>query len=416
MYGAHLPTPRQLLVPVMLVLLVGWCLAVGAGPASASHVSCGDTITADTTLDSDLDCSDLSGAPALTIGADGVRLDLNGHTVSSACEVDCAGTAVIDDRAGYDSVRILDGTIRPNGAGAGVVLVGVDASALEGLTIAGFPRPRGQPGVGILLSDSGRNGLGNSTITGGDPALLLSGSDRNQISRTSIDGGIDIHIGDGIGLEDGSDHNHVVDSRVNGEGIGIGISRRGGFELDSSMAPSVGNSVTRSSVGGYFGCILGFRAHRSVISHNSLDESRGRSSQMTSSDETVIRHNEVGAGLEIAGDRNRVAHNDISIFSWGFVVLQGDANRIRKNRVRGGIEDGIAVASAASNTLVAGNRVTGAFDDGIDVDAPGTIIRANTAIDNGDLGIEAVAGVIDGGGNKASGNGNPAQCTNIFCR
>jgi hypothetical protein len=39
----------------------------------------------------------------------------------------------------------------------------------------------------------------------------------------------------------------------------------------------------------------------------------------------------------------------------------------------------------------------------------------NTANRNHDLGIEAVPGVIDGGGNKASGNGNPAQCLNVVC-
>jgi uncharacterized membrane protein len=32
------------------------------------------------------------------------------------------------------------------------------------------------------------------------------------------------------------------------------------------------------------------------------------------------------------------------------------------------------------------------------------------------FGIEAVPGVTDGGGNKASGNGNPLQCLNVFCR
>ena len=32
-----------------------------------------------------------------------------------------------------------------------------------------------------------------------------------------------------------------------------------------------------------------------------------------------------------------------------------------------------------------------------------------------DLGIEAVFGVIDGGGNRARGNGDPRQCVNIFC-
>jgi hypothetical protein len=39
----------------------------------------------------------------------------------------------------------------------------------------------------------------------------------------------------------------------------------------------------------------------------------------------------------------------------------------------------------------------------------------NIANQNQDLGIEAVPGVIDGGGNRAAGNGNPLQCTNVLC-
>jgi large repetitive protein len=375
-------------------------LALVPGQARADHVSCGDVITEDTTLDSDLDCGDLSGAFGLTIGADGVTLDLNGHTVSSACETDCAGTAVIDDRGGYDGVRVLDGTIRPNGVAAGVALVDADTSALEGLTIAGFPRPMGQAGVGILLSNSHRNELDSSTIGGGDPALLLSASDRNEISRSSVDGGIAIRQGDGIRLADGSDHNRIVDSLAVGDGTGIVIW------------DSVGNRVTRSRVGG----IVGRGAHRNVISRNTLLETffPGLAIDMASSDENVIRRNEARDGLWISGDRNRVEHNDVSART-GISVPRGVANLVRKNNVRGGYGDGIAVASAATNTLVQGNLVTGASDDGIDVDAPGTIIRANIATNNGDLGIEAVAGVIDGGGNRASGNGNLLQCTNVAC-
>jgi hypothetical protein len=42
-------------------------------------------------------------------------------------------------------------------------------------------------------------------------------------------------------------------------------------------------------------------------------------------------------------------------------------------------------------------------------------VTANVANDNADLGIEAVPGVKDGGGNQASGNGNPAQCVGVVC-
>jgi large repetitive protein len=390
---------------VIFALAVAGLMAFGANAATASHVSCGDTITADTTLDSDLDCGDLSGASsALTIGAHRVTLDLNGHTISTGCESDCEATVVIDDRAGYDGVRVLDGTIRPNGVAAGVALMNVDASALEGLTVAGFPRPMFQPGVGILLSNSHRNELDSSTISGGDPALLLSASDDNEISRSTLDGGIAVHLGDGIRLADGSDHNRIVNSLAGGDGRGIVIS------------DSVGNTVTRSRLAGILGGIVGRGAHRNVISRNTLEETflSGLVIDMASSDENVIERNEAQSELQVSGDRNRVERNDVSA-RIGISVPGGDANLVRKNKVSGGSE-GIAVGFAATNTLVQGNLATRAADDGIDVDAPGTIIRTNAAINNGDLGIEAVAGVIDGGGNRASGNGNALQCLNVVCK
>jgi predicted transcriptional regulator len=61
------------------------------------------------------------------------------------------------------------------------------------------------------------------------------------------------------------------------------------------------------------------------------------------------------------------------------------------------------------------NVAIGAGDDGLDVDNAATTVTRNLAVHNGDLGIEAVPGVTDGGGNKANANGNPAQCTNVSC-
>ena len=67
------------------------------------------------------------------------------------------------------------------------------------------------------------------------------------------------------------------------------------------------------------------------------------------------------------------------------------------------------------NTLVARNFVSFAGDDGIDVNSASTTISGNLAVRNHDLGIEAVAGVTDGGGNKAFANGDPRECTNVAC-
>jgi hypothetical protein len=89
------------------------------------------------------------------------------------------------------------------------------------------------------------------------------------------------------------------------------------------------------------------------------------------------------------------------------------------NNIRSAGADGISVgldtADLVPNTRIEGNRVSRSVDDGIDVARAGTFIAANRADHNGDLGISAPLEVIDGGGNHAFGNGNPAQCTNIAC-
>ena len=73
------------------------------------------------------------------------------------------------------------------------------------------------------------------------------------------------------------------------------------------------------------------------------------------------------------------------------------------------------VESTAVDTLLERNIATGAGDDGIDVRNAATTLSRNLALDNADLGIEAVPGVTDGGGNRANANGNAAQCTNVAC-
>jgi hypothetical protein len=98
-------------------------------------------------------------------------------------------------------------------------------------------------------------------------------------------------------------------------------------------------------------------------------------------------------------------------------------NVIMANWVRGageGIALGPETGGVVLRTLVAGNRVSHSIDDGIQALGPSTgltttTIRDNFSRQNGNLGINAISGVIDGGGNRASGNGNPLQCVNVSC-
>jgi hypothetical protein len=55
------------------------------------------------------------------------------------------------------------------------------------------------------------------------------------------------------------------------------------------------------------------------------------------------------------------------------------------------------------------------LDDGINITAPDTVLANNHADRNADLGIQAVPGTADRGGNTAHTNGNPLQCVEVAC-
>lgn len=81
--------------------------------------------------------------------------------------------------------------------------------------------------------------------------------------------------------------------------------------------------------------------------------------------------------------------------------------------------DGVLVEAYSVNTTglaLERNVARHNADDGMDIDIPGVAVAKNRALRNRDLGIEAVPGTIDGGGNKAKDNGDPAQCTNVACK
>ena len=77
----------RLIGPGLLTLLTVVTLLVSGSQALANHVRCGDVITQDTTLDSDLiDCP----GDGIVIGASDITLDLGGHTVDGD-GVGCGG-------------------------------------------------------------------------------------------------------------------------------------------------------------------------------------------------------------------------------------------------------------------------------------------------------------------------------------
>jgi len=211
-----------------------------------------------------------------------------------------------------------------------------------------------------------------------------------------------------------------------------------GFEVGILLQDGNRNRVRRLFVeGARFGIKL-VNAH-----HNRIEGNNARATTLNRCDAVI----EAGIAL-INADHNRIRGNITELTDFGIALIHADHNRMEQNQAAptgsdgnacdgialfdsddnrvynnltaqnrglapGG--DGIFVASGSRSNLVRANLAILNSDDGIDVEDPTTTITTNTANQNDDLGIEAVAGVIDGGRNRAADNGNPAQCVQVIC-
>ena len=164
-----------------------WLLPAGA---SATHVVCGDTITQQTVLDSDIVCTDQDPV-GLVIGGNDFTLWLEGHTIQGA---DAAGSdGIADDGTARSGVTIRGGTI--TGFDDGVDL-DVSTSDVKGLTV-------NANSVGIAARGAGNyifnNNVDMSTSSGfaGIEALgdntEVWGNIVTGAARTSPDDGIAVH-------------------------------------------------------------------------------------------------------------------------------------------------------------------------------------------------------------------------------
>ena len=323
----------------------------GAQPAAATHVACGDVITQDTTLDTDLvNCP----GDGVVIGAPGITLDLGGRTIDGVLG---AGGNGVDNSGGHDRVTVERGRI----------------SEFQ---------------FGVLAENADDNRVTRVTFvtTGG---VHLDHSDRNVVERNTF------LQGNGVTVFVGSSDTTIAGNAMSGPGTAVQIWG--------------GEIATPEEVRG------------TRVERNDLVENGAGIIAFLGSVDTVIRGNDISGTTELAmsaAGRNTLIERNTVTDNGAGVFVSGQDTLVVRNRVDSNDGDGIAVSSGTQTrrTVLDGNIANGNGDDGIDVDTPVTTLVRNTANFNADLGIEAVAGVTDGGGNKASGNGNPAQCVGVTCR
>lgn len=375
---------------VTVALAVVGATAVGGAGAQASQVSCGDRITADTTLQQDVvNCPN----HGIVIGADGITLDLNGHLVDGdgTPAADCnqrkepCDFGLFND--GHDGVTVRDGSVREFAVG---VLFGTARGRARHNRVLGVSATRNQfTGLGIF-----------SQV-------------RSLVANSSAAGSLD-REGSGLALGD-SHHVRILNNSFRHN------PHNGIVTFDTNRNLIRGNVFSRNGDEG----ILVEGGARFRITRNRFVRN-GSGITLGPSNRSVVTSNRIVGGRDgirvEKGRGNLVAEN--LVFATRHVgitlgihdpFIGGAENVVRGNRVRRSHADGIVVVSKDRHSVLLRNVVTRSGDDGLDVDSSTTTLTGNRARRNGDLGIEAVRGVIDGGGNTASGNGNPLECTNVFC-
>jgi parallel beta-helix repeat protein len=376
---------RRTLRALLAAAALSLALVPGAQSAKAVQVSCGETITVDTTLESDLiDCP----SNGIVIGADDITLDLNGHTVdgngkpvkkcpkNEPCDI-----GLVND--GHDGVTMSNGSVREFGTG---VFVG----RARHNRVLGIASSRNDF-FGIVLAESARSLVrdssgSNNPAPDGD-GLGLFGSHDIRILNNSFRRNAQLGI-------------HVVDSSDNLI-KGSLFFRNGDFGIlmEGERNQVRGNRCVRNGT-----CVIVAPGNRNVIARNRL-----------SRDGSGIGI-EKGRGNLVAGNVVVGARRQGIYLGLNEPAIGGVGTVVRGNVVRGSGADAFTVRKADDRSLLKGNIARGAGDDGFDIENASTKLTGNRAVRNADLGIEAAFGVIDGGGNKAGGNGNPLQCRNVFCK
>jgi hypothetical protein len=228
--------------------------------------------------------------------------------------------------------------------------------------------------------------------------IAISGTGQNVLRNITSDNGPDAT---GVFVGPAGTAERIVDNVATGNGFA------GLFVQNGTVAAD--NHVRNNLIGIFVG------GNHNVVAGNYVTETCGPTCDL-------------GISLE-GGTSNTITGNRVRGSSRNAIRVESFAdgppaigNAVLNNHVKDAGRDGIAVhvdpdaTGEVRDTLVSGNRVQRSGNDGIDVRSPSTTIASNRTVRNDNLGIAAVPGVTDGGGNRAYGNGNPPQCINVTCR
>ena len=385
---------RRLLTLVLSVVIASIVLALTAGQAFANDVQCGDVITQDTTLDSDLvNCP----GDGMVVGASNVTLNLNGHTVSGQG----SGTGILVGDPNHNP------DVSPCASGGAIVVNGTVEGFGHGVA---YWYADGQADVSHMVLR--RNGTGLIDERG----CADLRAERNTVTDNSGDGVDTAFIGFDIRSNTITDNGGEGFYCAHGGGTLVGnVSARNGaagmgFNGNCFGQSIVGNHITANKGPGVAGNDLVLQGNR--ISRNAEAGVIAAHSQIVGN---AITRN-LGDGISLGGPTGGLVADNVIAGNAANGIGLTASGTVRNNTVVDNGHDGIY---ADMNTwLTGGPQLEGNTSDrngwnGIEVLEPEAVVGGNHTWFNGDLGISAVQGVT-GSGNWAKHNGNALQCVPGF--
>jgi Right handed beta helix region len=274
---------------------------------------------------------------------------------------------------------------------------------------------------------------------------------------TVVDNDIVCAESDAVGVVIGADD---ITVRFGNHSIsGAGAVGLGSIGITDDGVPHTGVTIRDATIGGFDTGIYLQASNSRVMGLTYIAADTGL---FLVGDDNFVHTNTMRSpgtvGLDVEGDRNYLWGNRVTGLPDDGIYVSGDDPLVVRNRVSGCTFTGITVTNYTTFAKIALNIITSCdtgiwmsgsgvgahlqssdvsgncdglfvFDptaqvlrnnahendcDGIAVGLAGTYLRDNRADDNGQIGIDAVEGATDGGGNTASGNPE-GDCFAVVC-
>jgi hypothetical protein len=456
------------------MLVIGVGVALWAPAASAAVVHCGDVLTTNTTFGNDVGCNGVNG---VSIGADGIVVDLNGHAILGEFPY-----AIHTN--GHSRVTIRNGTIQTADFSTnGIVISGGTNNTISDMKLLGGDF--GETGEGTRRGILVTGGARRTTVIGTRvrdwlEGIVIVGAGETTLTYDVLESNFCIGLvadADPAGAGPNAITHNTVSDTQDGPGIAVGAqvlgdthacigARDAGGEWSGTLSrnTAINNGAGLPSIGDNGDFIVGGATSSTVIANNVAVGANGptvadfpsvmgftiRAAPPAPGTSRLLvsqnRATHAYAGFSIAGDgvdvRGNTAEKSITN---GFNVdgngmhlignVAGNPTALATNLNNGNTGNGFEIGGtnmhlsgnnanrnggdgvhigAATNTELTSNIAGRNGANGIRIDGPSATLTSNRATYNGGFGILAALGNTDGGGNVAYGNAL-GQCQNVFC-